>query len=509
VKLAAVIPWDKLANVYYRKMNSDFGAPSLDARMVIGAVIIKHMLNIDDREVVAQIQENMYLQYFVGLSSFTTEEPFDASLMVSIRYRLGQDVMEAFNNLILQEAGVIPPLPEQPVINTESSGENDRSDVSSEKPTEDLNDRIEDLQASDNDEIKKGKAEKTPGVPNSGTLLVDATIAEQQIEYPTDLKMLNESREQLERIIEQVCKEGSLLQPRMYKNNARKDYLGLAKKKKKTKKDIRKGLRAQLQYVSRDLKYINKLLDEHTALRTALDKRDWKLLQVIHEVYRQQQEMYTEDKRSIEDRIVSVHQPPVRPMPRGKDRVQTEFGSKQLVMLKDGYTHVAKISWDNFNEGVHLQDCVEKYKQIYGCYPEKVSVDSIFGNQANRKYLKEKEIRFVGKQLGRPPKTTSAEKRKLRKEMAGRNAVEAKFGQGKSSYGLHKIKARIKETSESWILSIYFIMNLVKLSERVFLCLLEIILGKHPLPVILINRGSQRNNDLIPLFGFFPAKNKF
>ncbi|MBA2649924.1 MAG: transposase, partial [Legionella sp.] len=206
VKLAAAIPWDKLANVYYRKMNSGFGAPSLSARMVIGAVIIKHMLNIDDREVVAQIQENMYLQYFVGLSSFTTAEPFDASLMVSIRYRLGQDVMEAFNNLVLQEAGVIPPPVVEPPIErpaaiSESPNENDKSDVSSQKPDEDLNDKIKDREASDNDEIKKTKEEKAPEVPKSGTLLVDATIAGQQIEYPTDLKMLNESREQLERII--------------------------------------------------------------------------------------------------------------------------------------------------------------------------------------------------------------------------------------------------------------------------------------------------------------------
>ena len=102
VKLANSIPWDKLANIYYRKMNSDFGAPSLSARMVIGAVIIKHMLNIDDREVVAQIQENMYLQYLVGLSSFTTKEPFDPSLLVTICYRLGQEVMEEFNQLVLQ-----------------------------------------------------------------------------------------------------------------------------------------------------------------------------------------------------------------------------------------------------------------------------------------------------------------------------------------------------------------------------------------------------------------------
>lgn len=496
VKLAACIPWDKLAGVYYKKMNSNFGAPSLGARMVIGAVIIKHILNIDDREVVAQIQENMYLQYFVGLSSFTTEEPFDASLMVSIRYRLGQDVMEAFNQLVLQEAGVIPPPSQTAVASTSSANEDDSSKASSQKPQDNVIDKVEGNQPADDDKPADTAAANAPCAANSGTLLLDATIAEQQIEYPTDLKLLNQSREQLERMIEQVCKEGNLHQPRMYKNNAGKQYLTLAKKKKKTKKQIRKGLRSQLQYVSRDMKYINKLLDEHTSLKTALDKRDWKLLQVIHELYRQQLQMYTEDKRSIEDRIVSLYQPHVRPMPRGKDRVQTEFGSKQLVMLKDGYTHVQTISWDNFNEGVRLQDCVETYKDIYGCYPEKVSADGIFGNQANRKYLKEKEIRFIGKQLGRPPKISSAEKRKLQKQMAGRNAIEGKFGQGKNAYGLQKIKARMKATSESWIMSIYFIMNLVKLSERAFLCLLKTLLQPLMEDLSLLQRSYKTMNKM-------------
>ena len=76
-------------------------------------------------------------------------------------------------------------------------------------------------------------------------------------------------------------------------------------------------------------------------------------MQVIHEVYRQQHEMYTEDKRTIEHRIVSLYQPHVRPMPRGKDRVQTELGSKQLVTLEDGRAHVQTISRDNLNEGKH------------------------------------------------------------------------------------------------------------------------------------------------------------
>ncbi len=474
VRLANSIPWDKLANIYYRKMSSDFGAPSLSARMVIGTVIIKHMLNIDDREVVAQIQENMYLQYFVGLSSFTTTEPFDPSLMVTIRYRLGQDVMEDFNHLVLQEAGIIT----SPSKDNGSSPDNENNssntctdaDQSSDKDKEE-----QDIEQSNNIEHKDTLGDNNTAA-NSGTLLLDATVAEQQIEYPTDLKLLNESREQLERMIKKLCKQGKLNQPRMYKNKARQQYLTIAKKKKKTNKDIRKGLRSQLQYVSRDINYINKLLEQHATLKPALNKRDWKLLQVIHEVYRQQHEMFTEDKRTIEHRIVSLYQPHVRPMPRGKDRVQTEFGSKQLVMLKDGYAHVQTISWDNFNEGTHLKQSVEAYKEIYGCYPEKVSADAIFGNKVNRQYLKDKTIRFVGKQLGRPPKTSNAEKRKLQKEMAGRNEIEGKFGQGKNGYGLHKIKARMKETSQSWIMSIYFIMNLIKLSERAFLSLLKAML---------------------------------
>ena len=495
VKLAATIPWDKLANIYYRSMTSDFGAPSLSARMVIGAVIIKHMLNIDDREVVAQIQENMYLQYFVGLSSFTTEEPFDPSLMVSIRYRLGQDVMEKFNQLVLQQAGVIPSPNIAIATYTSPDDENNTTDTSSKADYSSSTDKEEQhTEPSNNIEDNDITNNKTAAA-NSGTLLLDATVAEQQIEYPTDMKLLNESREQLERMIEQICKAGKLRQPRMYKNKARQQYLSVAKKKRKTGKDIRKGLRSQLQYVSRDLKYINKLLEDHTTLRPALDKRDWKLLQVIHEVYKQQDQMYREDKRTIGHRIVNLYQPHVRPMPRGKDRVQTEFGSKQLVMLKDGYTHVQSIGWDNFNEGTRLIESVETYKEIYGCYPAKVSADAIFGNKANRQYLKEKAIRFVGKQLGRPPKLSSAEKRKHQKEMAGRNEIEGKFGQGKNGYGLQKIKARMKETSESWIMSIYFIMNLVKIVSRIFLCFLKTILQRSTQDVF--NHSSNRTYNKI------------
>ena len=69
VKLSRKIPWDELAKAYHTRLTADRGRPAKNARMVIGAVIIKHKLTLSDEETVLQIQENPYLQYFIGLST--------------------------------------------------------------------------------------------------------------------------------------------------------------------------------------------------------------------------------------------------------------------------------------------------------------------------------------------------------------------------------------------------------------------------------------------------------
>ncbi|MEM6845847.1 MAG: transposase [Bacteroidota bacterium] len=122
---------------------------------------------------------------------------------------------------------------------------------------------------------------------------------------------------------------------------------------------------------------------------------------------------------------------------------------------------------------------VEAYRVAYGYYPEAVIADGIYGTRANRAWLKERRIRFVGKALGRPSKQsqTPYQKRKHKKEMASRNQIEGKFGQGKNGYNLNKIRARKQKTSESWtvrraIAAIFLVMNLVKFSKD-FLCLIS------------------------------------
>ena len=177
--------------------------------------------------------------------------------------------------------------------------------------------------------------------------------------------------------------------------------------------------------------------------------------------------MYHQKTHSVKDRIVNIYQPYVRPIPRGKDKAATEFGAKISASEIDGMSRVEHISWDQFNESKDLVLQVEAYKTTFGHYPELLLADQIYLNRENRKWLKEKEIRIVGKPLGRPTKQklTAYQNQKLKKERNQRNLIEGKFGQAKNAYGLGNIKAKTRDTSESWIAAIFFIMNLISLSK--------------------------------------------
>jgi len=104
VKLSKSIPWDELASIYYQSMNSRKAAPSIDARIVIGALIIKHMLRLDDCGRIEMISENVYMQYFLGLSAYTDKPVFDPSLFVAIRKRLALESFNQMNERIIKKA---------------------------------------------------------------------------------------------------------------------------------------------------------------------------------------------------------------------------------------------------------------------------------------------------------------------------------------------------------------------------------------------------------------------
>jgi len=331
VVLSKKIPWDSLVNVYQKQLhNSQTGADGINPRVVIGSLVIKHICDLSDRETVQQIRENMYMQYFIGFSSFSDEAPFDPSLFVEFRKRLGAEQINLINEKILQLY----------LKETEAAaaGKNDPPPppAMGEAPP----------------------AAAPAAITHAGKLIVDATACPQDISYPTDLNLLNDAREKAEELIDFLYDAAKhAKKPRTYREVARKAYLKTAQKKKKTKKEIRSAVRKQLGFLNRDIKSIYKLLTAYE--RMPFDRHQYKYFLVVQTLYSQQLQMYKDKVHSIEHRIVSIHQPHVRPIVRGKTNANVEFGAKIQVSLMDGFAFLEELSWEAFNEGTRLMQTID------------------------------------------------------------------------------------------------------------------------------------------------------
>jgi len=452
VQLAELVPWDELAGIYAKDLDPGSGRLTVDLRMVIGALIIKHKLSLTDRDTVLMISENIYMQYFCGLESLQMKLPFDASLFVDIRKRLGSEEFDQFNDIVIKRSENLKPKRKRII----KGGKDDHK------------------KGGESGDESSATGEEVPGkkdIPNQGKLKLDASIADQYITTPNDLKLVNRTREETERLVDVLYKKGDFdKKPRTYRRNARKEYLSLAKKRNKTKRELRVNLGKQLRYVKRNISTIGKMLDKVEQEGDGmfpLKQRDQNIYWVIQHIFDQQMYMYQNKVHSCSDRIVNIYQPHVRPMVRGKDRANVEFGAKINISEVEGFVRLDHLGWDNYDEGGDLKLQVERFRGLYGCYPELLLADRKYLTRENRRYLKEHNIRIVGKPLGRPPKQklSGYRKYKTRKEQNMRNHVEGKFGQGKNGYELNEVRARRQDTSESWISAILFVMNLTKLMK--------------------------------------------
>ncbi|MEH2304441.1 IS5 family transposase [Nostoc sp.] len=441
VIMADLIPWAEFEEEYSSGFSEKMGAPAKSFRMALGALIIKEKLGISDRETVEQIKENPYLQYFVGISSYINEAPFDPSMLVHFRERINAELVNKINQQMVKK-----------MLEKTSYPSAEKKTESSEK------------------EVSEPK--------NRGKLILDATCAPGDISYPTDLGLLNQARKQTEKIIdflyEQILDQLDK-KPRTYREIAKKDYLEVAKKRRVSQKDRRKAIKKQLQYIKRNLSHIDQLIVSGASLES-LSKRQHKMLLVVAEVYRQKLWLYENKKQSIDDRIVSLNQPHIRPIVRGKAGKAVEFGAKLSASYFDGYVFLDHISWDNFNESGDLKAQVEAFKNYTGYYPESVHVDKIYRTRENRAWCKERGIRISGSPLGRPQKNISKEKKKqaLDDERI-RNSIEGKFGQGKRRFSLNRVMAKLSHTSLTAIAMTFLVMNLSTHLSRLlsaFLCLL-------------------------------------
>ena len=154
---------------------------------------------------------------------------------------------------------------------------------------------------------------------------------------------------------------------------------------------------------------------------------------MISELHHQQSILLYSKSRSMPDHIVSLVQRHILPIDRGKARAAVEFGAKISVSVRNGFAFLHRISWDLYNEAEDLITQAKKYKQEYGCYPERICADRMYINTKNRDFCTRNNIRLSGKRLGRPPKDqaiTAAYKQQLSADQRRRNEVEGCFGSG-------------------------------------------------------------------------------
>lgn len=300
--------------------------------------------------------------------------------------------------------------------------------------------------------------------------------------------LLNQAREQTEKIIDALYSyttETTQPKPRTYRKIARKDYLVVAKARRVSKKQRKKAIKKQLQYIKRNLASIEKIASK-VGLKV-LKARHYRMLLVVTEVNRQQLYMYENNQNRIDDRIVSLTQPHIRPIVRGKAGTAVEFGAKLSASCWNGYVFLDRISWDNFNESGDLKVQVESFKNDTGAYPESVHVDKIYRTKANRAWCKEKGIRMSGVKLGRPPKNISkAIKRQAQLDEKIRSCIEGKFGEAKRRFSLDCVMTKLANTSETTIAISFLVMNLSKLLRQFFVYFYLSFKIKHFLSICLI-----------------------
>lgn len=176
--------------------------------------------------------------------------------------------------------------------------------------------------------------------------------------------------------------------------------------------------------------------------------------------------MYDNKIHTVKNRIVSISQPYIRPIVRGKAKSPVEFGAKlDLSVDENGMSRIEKLSFDAYNEESVLKTAVENYKKRTGHYPERVLADQIYRNRENISYCNSLGIRLSGKRLGRPKKdtNTNADKKLAYQDNADRIEVERKFSLAKHKFGLGLLVAKLEETTKSSIVLSVIAMNIDRL----------------------------------------------
>lgn len=309
-----------------------------------------------------------------------------------------------------------------------------------------------------------------PYMHDLDTIYTDATCYESEMRYPTDTKLLWEGIEKSYGITCKLCSGLGLRLPRTKYNDVEGAYLVYRKQRRHSNSQTRKITRRLVNLLDKILKEVRRIKREHADaddLLGAMEERD---LEIITRMFRQQKKHFLKgsNRDRIPDRIVSISKPYVRPIVRGKERKNVEFGAKCNNILVDGISFIEKISFNAFNEGSRLKHCISLYKRLFGVDVTKIGGDSGYADSENRNWCKDHHIITSFAKRGRPA-GKKTDKDFVRQELARVRAtsMEGSFGTQKEHYALRRVKARKRKTEIMYIFFGIHTANVVQLAGKI------------------------------------------
>lgn len=303
-----------------------------------------------------------------------------------------------------------------------------------------------------------------PYMEQTHVTMMDATVYESNIRYPTDVKLLWES---IVKVYQTIQGKRKLLKLRTSRSNYhkhKKNYLGYQRNRKKSKRQDKKVRKQLLKYLLRLLEGLQELQIRH---EFRLSDKERRLISHIKTIYGQQHELLYGNRENIKQRIVSLHKPHVRAIIRGKEIKPVEFGAKVHKVQVGGLSFIEHLSYENFNEGSRLKQSVAFHQKHFGKCSQ-LAADAIYATNENRRYCNSLTIATSFIPKGKQGKLQE-QKAIMRSVLSAVRAtvLEGSFGNEKNHYLLNKVKARTQATEIAWIFFGMLTANASIVSKRI------------------------------------------
>lgn len=393
IKMVKEIDWESMVEIIREKYSGKTGRNSKSLRMMIGLEIAKRKYGLSDEAIVEQLRVDMALKVFCGFDEWTHDLP-EASSLSRFRSRLDEETLRQLEEVNLRKM------------------------------------------------IRKAPRR------NRYQVITDSTCIEADITYPTDSKLLSKTYTKLTQAAERLRGEGAeiiLRGKRIMKKSIR--FFNL--KRRKTGQEIVKMNKKLIRESQKVVSLIKKTI---SVAKSSVQDKVKVTLEVAERILVQQKQMIETKTRRVKDRIVSFHEPDVRPIFRGKDSKQTEFGPKVAFnVIGGGLMQTTKRSNNNFSDTTMVEDSLETNQRTFGRDPTELIADRGAHSPQNHQLLNQKNIMDGIQYRGKIPKKATLPPPRAQKRMyRQRSTVEGKIGTFKTAYGGHRNHYRNKNT-QAWI----------------------------------------------------------